>query len=344
MSNLVKLMAAHLSYTGATLSGLRAALHRAFDDADDAAALDAIERIELTASTEAAAVRQIDYARQSNHRIVDCLSSDYPPLLRQIDDFPLLLYCRGDVERLRDDLKIAVIGTRKPSYDGKKMCDIAMRYLAKWPYTVVSGLAMGIDSLAHRAALSYGCPTIAVLACPVDQVTPRCHLNLARLLIERGGLILSETPYYEATQNYYYVRRNRIISGLCKKVFIVEGARKSGSMTTAQHALEQNRDLYAMPGSVFNQVAGGTNDLIKNGAHVVVEPADLFVADDRPETVVKHYTHPVAQLLLERGQLSIEQISQMMEIPIHILLSELTLLECQEILKVTGDMVALVKD
>ncbi len=343
MSNLEKILFAHLTYSHHQLRLFREAVSKVLDDAPTAGLQSIIDKIAISEVGKALVAKQLNHAKKCGHAIIDFTAADYPQQLRQIADFPLVIYCRGDINRLADTKKIAIIGTRKPTYDGKKMCDIAVRYLAKWPYTIVSGLAYGIDSLAHRAALSYDCPTIAVLACPADEVTPRNHVKLAKTLIEQGGLIISETPYFEFTHGPYYVRRNRIISGLCKKVFIVEGALKSGSMTTAQHALDQNRELYAMPGSISNVVAGGTNSLIKSGAHVVIEPEDLFVASERPQAAVKSHTHPVAQLLLEQGQLRIEQMSQMMDIPIHILLSELTILECQDILKVTGNMVTLVK-
>ncbi len=344
MSKFSKILFTHLTYNESELKHIRKKISAAFDNGGNATIDEIIANIEITDNGKSLLECQINRARQYDHHIIDFLSEDYPKILRQITDFPLVIYCRGNIKRLADTKKIAIIGTRKPTYDGKKMCDLAARYLAKWPYTIVSGLAYGIDSLAHRAALRYNCPTIVVLANPIDEVRPKNHVKLANSIIEAGGLIISETPYFEDTLNHYYVRRNRIISGLCKKVFIVEGAHKSGSLTTAQHAIDQNRELYAMPGSISNNVATGTNALIRSGAHVVIEPADLFVAEERPAEVVKVPTHPVAQLLLEQGQMPIEKMSQMMDVPIHILLSELTVLECQDILKVTGNMVTLTKD
>ncbi len=343
MSSLNKILYVHLTYGESKLNYFRQSLCAAFDNQDDGAIAEVIKKIKMTADGKRMVENQLKRAADCQHHIIDFLSEDYPVLLRQIADFPLVLYCRGNMARLHDSKKIAIIGSRKPTYDGQKMCDSAAGYLAKWPYTIVSGLAYGIDSLAHRAALRYNCPTIVVLANPIDEVRPKNHVKLAESLLKQGGIIISETPYFEDTRNHYYVRRNRIISGLCKKVFVVEGARKSGSMTTAQHAIDQNRELYAMPGSISNSVATGTNTLIRSGAHIVIEPADLFGAKEKPKEVVKAPTHPVAQLLLEQGQLRIEQMSQMMDIPIHILLSELTLLECQNILSVTGNMVILNK-
>ncbi len=343
MSSFDKILFVHLSFTESKLKRFRQQLSTAFENGGLRAVEEIISNVEMTDVDHRLVERQIKRARQCNHQIISFLSDNYPALLLQLADFPLILYCRGNMARLKDSNKIAIIGSRKPTYDGQKMCDLAGRYLAKWPYTIVSGLAYGIDSLAHRAALRYGCPTIVVLANPIDEVRPRPHVKLANSIIEAGGLIISETPYFEDTLNHYYVRRNRIISGLCKKVFVVEGAQKSGSMTTAQHAIDQNRELYAMPGSISNNVATGTNALIRSGAHVVIEPADLFVAKEKPAEVVKEQTHPVAQLLLEQGQMPIEKMSQMMDIPIHILLSELTVLECQDILKVNGNMVTLIK-
>ncbi len=271
------------------------------------------------------AENQRQLAKKFNHQIITCIDDDYPLLLRQLFDFPLVLYANGNIARLADENKIAIIGTRKPTYDARKICDGATKLLANYDYTIVSGLALGTDALAHKGALTYGAPTIAILASSVDKITPRNNSKLAEEILAKDGLILSETAYGDSLQSFMYVQRNRLISGLAEKVFIVEAGAKSGSMTTAKHALEQNKEVYAMPGSISNPVARGTNKLIQTGAYPVLTAEDLF--GDITEINRSEDTHPIITILKESGILSIEELAKKMELPVNILLTELTLLE-----------------
>ncbi len=281
--------------------------------------------ISFNIKIESCAESQKQIAEKYSHRIITCLDDDYPKALRELYDFPFVLYCWGNIARLRDVNKIAIIGTRKPTYDARKICDSSAKLLANYNYTIVSGLALGTDSLAHRGALTYGAPTIAVLASAVNEITPRTNSKLAKQILLNDGLLISETAYGNSLQAFMYVKRNRIVSGLCEKVFIVEAGRKSGSMTTAGHAADQNKNIYAMPGSISNPVAYGTNRLIQNGAFPVLEAEDLF--GDITDMEQVEDKHPILERLRENGVLAIEELAYLIDLPVNLLLPELTLLE-----------------
>lgn len=288
------------------------------------------------------ATQQLTIANKLGHTIIDCLDPRYPKLLLEIDDFPLVLYCRGDLVRLDDPLKIAIVGTRKPTYDAVKMCDAATKYLAHWPYTVVSGMAIGVDALAHRGALAYSCPTIAVLASPVDTMTPKHNTELGKKIIAANGLIVSETPYHTRMSAFHFVKRNRIVSGMCQQVFIIEAAINSGSMATAKHSIDQNRDLFVMPGSISNPVATGTNALLLQGAAPVTKAEDLFVEKVAESTIPPaRQAHPIIQILLDELTLEIDQLALRLNLPFGLILSELTMLEVEGLISLMDNRVQL---
>ena len=198
----------------------------------------------------------------------------YPDALRFYDDAPLLLYKKGSLEE-SDRFAIAIVGSRNMSEYGRKVASLMAGGLAKKGLTVVSGFARGIDATAHRAALAVGGRTIAVLGCGID----RCYPSENRSLfvdIPAHGSILSEFPIGTPPVKENFPRRNRIISGLSLGVLIVEAAEGSGSLITAAYALEQNKDVFAVPGPISSQTAKGTNRLIQKGAMLVNEVDDII--------------------------------------------------------------------
>lgn len=215
---------------------------------------------------EAELIRSQLEAKKMN--FISILDEAYPSLLRQIVQPPLILFYRGNLEVLGRKT-LSVVGTRRPSFDGIRACDGVIGNLAKFfrDISIVSGLALGVDSLVHRASLKYGLGAISVLPSSVDAPTPTSNFRLAEQILESGGLLLSEKLPGHHIQSYSYLERNRIISGLSTKTVIIEAAIKSGSIATAKLALEQNRDVYAMPGSLSNPVAEGCNYLISLGAY-----------------------------------------------------------------------------
>jgi DNA processing protein len=195
----------------------------------------------------------------------------YPAALRTIYDPPALLYVLGSLPKQQ---AFAVVGARRASRSGRQLTTEICAELAAHNITVVSGLARGIDSAAHKGALETG-RTVAVLGCGIDVVYPPENSSLAQDIIAHGA-ILSEYPPGTPPLAGHFPGRNRIISGLSKGVLIVEAAEKSGSLLTADFALEQGREVFAVPGPVYSQTGGGVNRLLKDGAHLVTEARDIL--------------------------------------------------------------------
>lgn len=204
-------------------------------------------------------------------------TKEYSKLLAQIHNPPKQLYCRGNI-KLFNTFCLGVVGTRKLTAYGKEATEHIVAGLANSGMTIVSGLAMGIDAIAHQAALDNDLLTIAVLGSTVDDngIGPRVNLALAREILKKDGLLISEYAQEGQIARENFAIRDRIISGLSEGVLIVEGAEKSGSLITAQSAADQNRDVFAVPGSIFSFVSAGPNNLIKNGAKTVTSAEDIL--------------------------------------------------------------------
>jgi DNA processing protein len=198
----------------------------------------------------------------------------YPPLLRQIHDPPPLLYARGALHPA-DERAIAIVGSRRATAYGQRVAEKLARSLARAGLTVVSGLARGIDAAAHRGALAAGGRTLAVLANGLAQVYPPEHEDLAAQ-IAGAGAVLSEMPMRQDPLAGLFPQRNRIISGLSLGVVIVEAAPKSGSLVTAAHAVEQNREVFAIPGPIDSLASRGPHQLIRDGARLVETVDDIL--------------------------------------------------------------------
>jgi DNA processing protein len=199
----------------------------------------------------------------------------YPERLRQIYDPPALLWMRGDASLLSRAI-IAVVGTRHPTPYGTGMAEKLSRDLALRGITILSGMARGVDTAAHKGAIAAGRPTVAVWGTGVDVVYPKENKSLAEQIVAGGGAILSELPLgtFPAPQNF--PRRNRILSGMSVGVLVIEAAENSGTRVTARCALEQNRDVFAVPGNVTNKNAWGPNLLIKQGAKLTSSWEDVW--------------------------------------------------------------------
>lgn len=196
----------------------------------------------------------------------------YPYNLKQIEDCPPVLYALGDISILQNNNALAVVGSRSASFVATKMAQKISSDVSKNCITIVSGMARGIDSASHEGAISSGGKTIAVLGTGVDVVYPKENQNLYNQ-IQKHGLILSEYPLGTPPQASNFPRRNRIVSGLSKGVLVIEAGLKSGSLITANQALEQGRDVYAIPGAPFDGRTSGCNKLLKDGA-IFVETSD----------------------------------------------------------------------
>ncbi|WP_237059857.1 DNA-processing protein DprA [Microbulbifer sediminum] len=199
---------------------------------------------------------------------------DYPALLREISRPPPVLYLRGNPAVLHLP-QIAVVGARRASRVGLDNARAFARDLAAGGFAISSGLALGVDGAAHRGALDSDGATIAVLGSGIDRIYPRRHDALAAKIAERGGALLSEQTLGSAAEAANFPRRNRIISGLARGVLLVEAAVRSGSLITARLALEQNREVFAIPGSIHNPLARGCHEMIKQGAALVETAAEI---------------------------------------------------------------------
>ena len=212
--------------------------------------------------------------------------SDYAYLrdLPHIPDPPKKLFIRGKLPAKRVKT-VAIVGTRKPSAYGHEIATKIASECAKNGIVVVSGLALGIDSIAHRAAIDSGGKTIAVLANGVDKIYPRSHEDLGQKILQTNGVILSEYPNNTPARPWQFLARNRIVSGLADAVVIIEAASRSGTLSTANHALDQGKEIFAVPGNITSPLSAGCNQLIKNGANPLTSVEDLldFLIPDRFE-------------------------------------------------------------
>ena len=202
----------------------------------------------------------------------------YPKYLKQIYDPPAILYCRGNLSLLQKQ-SLAIVGSRHHSSNAKNIIQKLIPKLTKY-LIIISGLAIGIDSLAHEATLENNGQTIAVLGGGIDNdsIYPKTNYNLAQNILEQDGLLISEYPQQTKIQPYHFPRRNRIIAGLSLGVLVIEAKLPSGSLITARHALEQNREVMAIPGTITSETSAGTNYLIKQGSHLITCSNDILEA------------------------------------------------------------------
>jgi DNA processing protein len=202
-----------------------------------------------------------------------------PEVLRNIPAPPKKLFVKGaDIRELLKHPFVTVVGARRISPYGKEVTAKLVRELAQGGVGVISGLAIGVDGLAHRAALEAGAPTIAVLPCGLDRVYPSSHHALARQILEQGGALVSEYPEGTTIYRGNFIARNRIAAGLGNALLITEAAEKSGTMHTARFALEQGKEVLAVPGNITSPGSAGTNNLIKSGATPVTCASDILYA------------------------------------------------------------------
>ncbi|BCD99685.1 DNA-processing protein DprA [Marinagarivorans cellulosilyticus] len=224
------------------------------------------------------ALRQIranqNWLEQRHIHIVDIDSDDYPLLLKETKRAPPLLYVWGDPTLLNLP-QIAIVGSRSPTAGGRNNAQNFGQGLAAAGFTITSGLALGVDIAAHQGALKAGGKTLAVLGTGIDHIYPARHVHTAEQIASSGGAVISEFPLGTRALPSNFPQRNRIISGLSCGVLVVEAAIKSGSLITARYALQQNREVFAIPGSIQNPLSRGCHALIKDGAKLVESAEDI---------------------------------------------------------------------
>jgi len=216
----------------------------------------------------------VDSIHKKDVQALTLLDEAYPKLLKQIDQAPPVLYIRGTLLPA-DDFAVAMVGTRRISAYGQQITRDTSLYLAGHGLTIVSGLARGVDALAHQSALQAGGRTIAVLGSGADVIYPPEHRQLAEAIIENGAII-SDYPLGTQPEGVNFPPRNRIISGLSLATVVVEAGERSGALITADFAVEQGRDVFAVPGNILSPASKGTNRLIQKGAYALVSPQDVL--------------------------------------------------------------------
>jgi DNA processing protein len=259
----------------------------------------------------ASADDELAWASQPGAHVVTIDDDSYPPLLRETADPPPLLYVRGDPALLSQP-QLAIVGSRNPTPGG---CDNARAFaqaLGEAGLVITSGMAAGVDTCAHRAAVDAGRPTIAILGTGIDRVYPASNRELAHAIAERGALV-SDLPFGAGPKKEHFPRRNRLIAGLSLGVLVVEAARQSGSLITARLAGECGREVFAIPGSIHSPLARGCHRLIRSGAKLVESAADvieelrpLYAAATRPQSrsarsPTEELPAPLAEFLEQLG-------------------------------------------
>ncbi len=216
----------------------------------------------------------LEWLALENNGVITFNDAHYPSQLKEISDPPPLLFVRGNPELLALP-QIAIVGSRNPSSVGMETAFNFAKQLSQYGFVITSGLALGIDGASHRGALAVEGYTIAVAGTGLDRVYPARHKDLAIEIVETG-LMVSEFPPGTIAKSNHFPRRNRIISGLCQGLLVVEAAIQSGSLITAKMALDQNREVFAIPGSIHNPLARGCNALIREGAKLVETTQDIL--------------------------------------------------------------------
>lgn len=229
--------------------------------------------------------KELSLIEKHKVKVISFLDKEYPDNLKEIFDPPIILYLRGEIKP-EDVFSLAMVGARQPSIYGLRSAEKLSRELAGLGVTIVSGLARGIDANAHRGALKARGRTLAVLGNGLSSIYPRENKLLAQEIIERGGAVISEFPMDTPAHDYNFPRRNRIISGLSLGVVVVEATSKSGALITANFALEQGREVFAVPGNIDSLNSEGPNALIKQGAKLVKSTEDII---EELESIGKNY-------------------------------------------------------
>ena len=289
---------------------------------------------------------EMEKLERAGVQVVTWQDPAYPPRLKEISDPPPVLYLRGDL-RPEDERSVAVVGTRRATAYGREAASTLTRDLARNGVTIVSGLALGIDAIAHRTALDMGGRTVAVFANGLDIIYPSEHARLARD-IEAAGCLATEYPLGTRPKANQFPMRNRIMSVLTLGTLVIEAPERSGALWTVRHALEQNREVFCVPGSIFSPVSQGTNALIQQGAKLVMNYVDVL--EELNLTVVSHQIEmrgliepqdESESLLLNHithEPIHIDDIRRHSQLPIATVSGTLAMMELKGLIKQVGSM------
>ncbi|MEK7072311.1 MAG: DNA-processing protein DprA [Patescibacteria group bacterium] len=288
---------------------------------------------------------EMELMDKENVKAVILTDDNYPANLKEIFNPPPILYYQGSLDFLKNNC-LAVVGTRKFSSYGKQITEEIVSQLAKDGITIISGLAFGIDAISHKACLDALGKTVAVLGSGVNRqcVYPSSNRYIADKIINSGGGIIAEYPIGTNPTKFTFPMRNRIISGLSRAVLVIEAPINSGALITAKYALDQNRDILAIPGSIYSTNSQGTNNLIKQGAKLITNADDILQELNiqtvfktlKTELKVDNEEEKIVLDLLSREPLHIDKIKNMSKLNINVLLSTLTMMEIKGLIKDIG--------
>ncbi len=305
-----------------------------------------IARRLVAARRDINAHEELELCAAQNIRVIVEWDAEYPSLLREIPDPPGVLFVRGDLLP-QDGLAVAVVGTRHATHYGLRQAERLAGGLARAGLTIVSGLARGIDAAAHRAALVAGGRTIAVLGCGVLEIYPPEHAGLAEE-IARNGALVSESPPRMKPMSGLFPQRNRVITGLSLGVVVVEAAERSGALVSARHAMEQGREVFAVPGPIDSRMSRGCHALLRDGARLVESVDDVLdefgpLASAVPDAAGRTVHHPAEIHLNEQEQAvldaiecaatSIDEICAKSRLPVQRVLATLSVLESRRLIR-----------
>lgn len=251
-------------------------------------------------------------------KVITVLDTAYPEILKNIDDAPVVLYVKGALPSA-DDLSVAIVGSRKSSLYGISIAEKFSRELSELGFVIVSGMARGVDTAAHKAALKAKARTVAVLGSGLANIYPKENAGLVEQ-IAQSGAVISEFPMHTSPLAHNFPRRNRIISGLSQGVIVVEAAKKSGALITADFALEQGKEIFAVPGRIDTVYSQGTHGLIQQGAKLVTCVEDVlqelsFSESQLPPVAVNRVEKCLAETLADEERQIVQQIGTT---PVHI--------------------------
>jgi DNA processing protein len=296
---------------------------------------------------------ELEKLNQEKLQVVRIIDDHYPKLLREIYNPPYLLYYKGDLNNLNEHA-LGVVGTRKITNYGRQATELIVSQLIEQNFIIVSGLALGVDAVAHHVCVQHKKTTVAVLGGGLDRanVYPSANRFLAENILQNNGLIISEFAIGTIPTIFNFPLRNRIISGLSKGVLVIEAGESSGALITAKFALDQNREVFAIPGPITNNLSTGTNNLIKAGAKLVANVQDILeefnlqeiiatppaqkpIADSPEEALILRY--------LQNEPRHINELVRLTNLSVTEINSTLMLLEMKNVIQNLGNMTYIIK-
>jgi len=297
------------------------------------------QRLKINPDLELEKIEKIDA------KLITILDPTYPKLLKEIYAPAPLLYYFGNLN-LDNDFPLAVVGSRKISEYGRQVTTQIVSELVTFGLTIVSGLALGIDACAHQATLKNSGKTIAILGSGLDQIYPATNRQTAQEIINNGGAVISEFPLGTPPYKSNFPQRNRIIAGLSLGTLVTEAGVKSGALITARFALEQNREIFAVPGNIYSQGSIGTNNLIRMGAKMVTAATDILEAlnlkqandfKSTKEIIPENENEKILLELIEFEPIHVDKLAQCARLDISVINSTLAVMEMKGMIKNLGN-------